>query len=133
MARTLKPEDQIAHYRVVSPLGAGGTGEVYRATDQSLERNVALKVLPPELVQSEERDAALHAGNQVGLVAQPPPHRPHLRSGLVGGGSDIRIIEYPRGRSRRIVNDVDRYSSLSRSSDGKTLGAVRIKSPLPPT
>jgi serine/threonine protein kinase len=54
-SRTLQPEDQVAHYRVVGPLGAGGMGEVYLAQDQTLERNVALKVLPPDLVRSEER------------------------------------------------------------------------------
>ncbi|HEY3176741.1 MAG TPA: protein kinase [Candidatus Polarisedimenticolia bacterium] len=55
MARTLQPTNLISHYRVVSPLGAGGMGEVYLAHDQNLERNVALKILPPQLVRNEER------------------------------------------------------------------------------
>ena len=55
MTKTLQPEDVIAQYRVVGPLGAGGMGEVYLAQDQTLERNVALKVLPPDLVRNEDR------------------------------------------------------------------------------
>jgi serine/threonine protein kinase len=43
---TIGPGTQFGHYEVIEPIGAGGMGEVYRARDTELERDVAIKVLP---------------------------------------------------------------------------------------
>jgi hypothetical protein len=51
---TLSAGSRLGPYEVVSPLGAGGMGEVYRARDTRLERDVAVKVLPKHLSSSEE-------------------------------------------------------------------------------
>jgi hypothetical protein len=45
----------LAHYRITAAIGAGGMGEVYRATDVKLGRDVAIKVLPAELARDADR------------------------------------------------------------------------------
>ena len=54
---------RLGPYEVLSPLGAGGMGEVYRARDTRLQRDVALKVLPADLAGDRERLARLHLRN----------------------------------------------------------------------
>ena len=44
-------------YEILSPLGAGGMGEVYRARDSRLKCDVAIKVLPPDAFARFEREA----------------------------------------------------------------------------
>jgi serine/threonine protein kinase len=51
---TLAPGTRLGPYEILAPLGAGGMGEVYRARDSRLERDVAIKVLPEHLSQNPQ-------------------------------------------------------------------------------
>ena len=51
----LSPGSRLGSYEIVGSLGAGGMGEVYRARDSKLKREVALKVLPGDVATDPER------------------------------------------------------------------------------
>ena len=52
---SLAPGTKLGPYEIVAPLGAGGMGEVYRARDTKLGRDVAIKALPPQFAQDPDR------------------------------------------------------------------------------
>ncbi|MGD8328901.1 MAG: protein kinase [Acidobacteriota bacterium] len=59
---------QLSHYKITAKLGEGGMGQVFRAEDTTLKRDVAIKVLPPELAGNDDRMMRLEREAQ--LLAQ---------------------------------------------------------------
>jgi hypothetical protein len=67
---------RLGSYEIVGALGAGGMGEVYRARDPKLQRDVAIKALPPAFASDPERVARFERGAQalaVDVYVQPVP------------------------------------------------------------
>ena len=52
---SLQPGHKLAHYEIIEPIGKGGMGEVCWARDGKLGRDVAIKILPDEFAQNQER------------------------------------------------------------------------------
>ena len=69
---TLEAGTRLGPYEIVELLGKGGMGEVYRARDTRLERDVAVKVLPREL--SEDRSYRKRLEREAKTVSQLQPH-----------------------------------------------------------
>ena len=73
----LSPGTRLGSYEVVSVIGAGGMGEVYRARDTKLDRHVAIKVLPESVATDPERLARFHREAQL-LASLNHPGIAHL-------------------------------------------------------
>ena len=82
---------RIGPYEIVSPLGAGGMGEVYRATDTNLGRQVALKVLPPNFANDAERMARFKREAQV-LASLNHPNIATIH-GIEGNAIVMELVE----------------------------------------
>ncbi len=89
--------DKLGHYTVLSLLGVGGMGEVYRAKDSKLDRQVAIKVLPSALARDPERLARFEREAKV-LASLDHPNVGHIY-GIVDSadshGLVLALIEGP--------------------------------------
>src|SRR5260221_10523000 len=89
--------DKLGHYEVLSLIGQGGMGEVYRARDTTLKREVALKVLPEAFARDPERMARFQREAEV-LASLDHPNIGHIH-GIVESedsrGLVLALIEGP--------------------------------------
>ena len=90
----------LSHYRILEQIGAGGMGVVYRARDERLERDVALKVLPSGALS----DAATRARFRREALALSRLNHPHI--GVIHDfdtveDTDFLVMEYVSGRTLR--------------------------------
>jgi serine/threonine protein kinase len=84
----LSAGDKLGHYEVRSLLGQGGMGEVYRAPDTKLKREVALKVLPEAFARDPERMARFQREAEVlASLSHPNIATIHGVEAVLGGMS----------------------------------------------
>ena len=88
----------LAHYKILQKIGSGGMGDVYLAEDTKLDRKVALKVLPPELAESEERRARFQREAKA-IAALDHPNIVHVYSVEEAEGIHFITMQLVQGKT----------------------------------
>ncbi len=109
----IPPGRQFGPYRIVSPLGAGGMGEVYRAHDSKLDRDVAIKTLPSEFARDPERLARFRREART-LASLNHPNIAAIYGLEQAGDLDCLVLELVEGESLRGPLPVERALDYAR-------------------
>ena len=94
----LSPGTKLGPYEILSPLGAGGTGEVYRARDTRLDRIVAVKILPTHLSSDSEFKQRFEREART-VSSLNHPHICQLFDVGREGGTDYLVMEFLDGET----------------------------------
>jgi Tol biopolymer transport system component/predicted Ser/Thr protein kinase len=94
----LAPGTRLGPYEIITALGEGGMGEVYRARDTRLGRDVALKVLPRDLLDDAQRLARFEREAQT-LAALNHPHIATIHDVVESAGQRAIVMELLTGRT----------------------------------
>ncbi len=95
---TLESGTRLGPYEILSPLGAGGMGEVYRAMDTKLDRQVAIKVLPETMTRDKERVARFEReAKLLASLSHPSIAAIHGFDDL--DGTRFLVLEYVEGKT----------------------------------
>ena len=107
----LTPGTRIGPYEITGSLGAGGMGEVYRARDTKLNREVALKVLPELL--AADRDRLARFTREAQLLASL--NHPHIAAiyGFEEGGLVLELVDGPTLADRIVQGPISMDEALS--------------------
>jgi Tol biopolymer transport system component len=101
----ISPGSRLGPYEILSPIGAGGMGEVYKAKDTRLDRTVAVKVLPAQLSSSaESRQRFEREAKTISQLSHP--HICALYDVGSEGETEYLVMEYLEGQTlaERLVN-----------------------------
>ena len=97
----LTPGTKLGPYVIVAPLGAGGMGEVYRARDPKLGREVALKLLPPMFTKDAERVARFQREARL-LASLNHPHIGAIYGFEDAGNWQALVLELVEGDTQNL-------------------------------
>ena len=100
MPSPMKSGTRLAHYELTAVIGAGGMGEVFRARDTRLNRDVAVKVLPPEFAADADRLRRFEQEAKT-LAALNHPNVLTVFDAGVHAGTAYLVCELLRGRTLR--------------------------------
>ena len=100
---------RLGPYEILAPLGAGGMGEVYRARDSKLDRDVAVKVLPAQLANDSAALARFEREAKA-VAALSHPNILAVHDFGTSGGTSYAVMELLEGESlrQRLAEEIGR-------------------------